>query len=136
MSLARAAGFPIDFGWQRGLERYTVAMKVAHGDHPQDVLAPYTGCQLNMLIGAKCCARPSYEPHGVQHYIRLAKRRIDGLFFVGLVAEWRLSVCLFNYKMTGVRYTTELQLKNCRPGGVAHWDETIGRKRNQTLESG
>ena len=64
------------------------------------------------------------------------KRRIDGLFFVGLVAEWRLSVCLFNYKMTGVRYTTELQLKNCRPGGVARWDETIGRKQNQTLESG
>ena len=44
-----------------------------------------------------------------------ARQRVERFFFVGLTARWRDSICLFNYLLTGARYVTWQQLKNCRP---------------------
>ena len=132
----------VDFGWQGGRERYDVLERIRHGEPARTVLAPYVGCQLNMLLGHKCHSRPTlvptYDPQRAPpHYVRLAKQRIDQLFYVGLVSEWELSVCLFNFKMTGVRYTTALQLKNCRPtappSGRNVTATTATRKGGRTL---
>ena len=46
--------------------------------------------------------------------VRARACRVSTLFFVGLVSEFRLSVCLINYRRTGYRFVTQFQTKNCR----------------------
>ena len=47
--------------------------------------------------------------------IKEALSRVAAFKFVGVVAEWRLSICLFNLVQTGERFVTDSQLKNTRP---------------------
>ena len=105
---------PADFGWNGGKEWFSVIMKIARGHPPQEALGQFTGCQLHMLMGHRCCSRHVYQ-QPIAEVLRAAKGRIDELFFVGLTSEWHLSVCLFNYKMTGVRYVTAQQVTENAP---------------------
>jgi len=117
-----------DFGWEGGVW-YNVVMAIARGMSPKKTLSPFGGCQLHMVMGHRCCSRHVYDKP-MDDVVRAAKARIDQLFFVGITSEWFNSVCLFNYKMTGVRYVTALQLENCRPGGLA----VLNKRWNSTLE--
>ena len=124
--------FPTHFGWPSVAEWQRVANNIYQkGWPPNRILGPYVGCQAGMLLGHRCCSRHRYNS-SMSDVINAAKARVDRLFFVGLTQEWLLSVCLFNYKMTGVRYVTALQLRNCRPGSV----ERFNRMYNKSLERG
>ena len=102
-----------DFGWPGGREWNQVAEQLVSGASPM-VVAPYTRCQVHMVMGYRCCSRHEYHGQSLDEVLRAAKKRVDRFFFVGLTSEWRLSLCLFNYKMTGRRYVTLQQMKNCR----------------------
>jgi hypothetical protein len=78
-----------------------------------DVMGQYTGCQAKMLLGHRCFSSPRWSMDNSE-MVRRAISRVDRLFFVGLTSEWRLSMCLFNLKMTGFRFVTSFQMKNCR----------------------
>lgn len=124
--------FPMHFGWPSDAEWIRVSVNIFQKGWPPDrTLGPYIGCQAGMLLGYRCCARHKYN-RTLSAVINAAKARVDRLFFVGLTQEWRLSVCLFNYKMTGLRYVTALQLRNCRPGSV----ESFNHMYNKSLERG
>jgi len=72
----------------------------------------YLGCQTNMVIGKACMAGTPSNP---QQDAQRAMDRVDKFFFVGLIEKWALSICLFNYKTTGVRFVSECQLADSRP---------------------
>jgi hypothetical protein len=72
----------------------------------------YLGCQTNMVIGKTCMAGTPSDP---QQDAKRAMDRVDKFFFVGLLEEWALSICLFNYKITGVRFVSQCQLADSRP---------------------
>lgn len=64
--------------------------------------------------------------------------RVNKLLFVGLLEEWGLSICLFNYKVTGQRFITEAQLANTRPTaekGKSETYETFGYPRDVADET-
>ena len=81
------------------------------------VMGRYTGCQMRMLLGHRCFAQPSGRDMygGDEISVARARERLSRLYFVGLVSEFRLSVCLMNYRLTGYRFVTQFQTKNCRP---------------------
>lgn len=115
------------FGWEGGSrEHFRVVRAINRGEPPQEVLGSFTGCQLNMLMGHRCCSRHKYKAP-MHEVIAHAKERIDRLFFVGLQSQWKLSICLFNYRMTGVRYVTKFQMHNCRAT-----DATFSIRKNES----
>ena len=105
---------PRDFGWSAKEYSQVVANIVGHGKPPSS-LNKFTQCQLHMVMGHRCCSRHDYGKRSMSDVLSAAKARVDRFFFVGLTEEWLLSICLFNYRMTGRRYVTLMQLKNCRP---------------------
>ena len=68
-----------------------------------------------MILGHRCFKTPNWAPLSWKEVAQRAKDRVDNFLFVGLVSEWSLSICLFNFIMTGARYVTPFQLKKCNP---------------------
>ena len=128
---------PAHFGWPSDAEWSRVTDAIKKGKAPQTMLQPYQGCQLHMLSGHRCCSRHVYQRNlSFDAIVSAATARIDQLFFVGLTSEWRLTVCLFNFKMTGVRYVTALQLRDCRPGDAPADLASYQKSHNHSLEEG
>ena len=110
-------GAGLSWGWN-GSERQRVRMAIYNNGSIADTLGPFIGCQANAVLGHRCLGRVDYgmPPEEV------AKRAIERLKrfrFYGLESEWTLSICLFNYLMSGKRYVTRGQLVNTRPNDVA-----------------
>lgn len=105
------------FGWMftehHGCGAADVSELVKKGNTPlnDDCLASLTGCQTNMLVGHGCMSAASHNMSDVD----LAKSRLDKFFFVGVVEEWELSMCLFNFKLTGKRFVEPCQKMDSRP---------------------
>lgn len=72
----------------------------------------FTACQTNMLIG-HFCMRGASQEEITETDMRLAKTRVDKMFFAGVQEKWALSVCLFNYLITGKRFVSKGQLEVC-----------------------
>ena len=73
----------------------------------------FHGCQTNMLLAKGC-----YSEHArTQEHIDAARAIVADFAFVGIVANWSLSICLFNRIMTGRRFTLTHQLARVRAGG-------------------
>lgn len=71
----------------------------------------FLGCQTNMVLGKACMAgTPSSPKEDAQR----AMERVDGFLFVGLLEQWGLSTCLYNYITTGFRFISECQLGDSR----------------------
>ena len=99
-----------DWGWPRGI--YTpVHRMVARGDPPEVAISQFVGCQTSMVLGKGCMSRYANSPEHVAQAIGLVGR----FQFVGDVAHWNLSMCLFNKILTGRRFTLHHQLLNSRP---------------------
>merc|ERR1712217_825423 len=65
-----------------------------------------------MITGqAGCMAANSITDNMVEE----AKRRLSKFLFVGLLVQWDLSVCLFNYITTGKRFILPHQVLNNQP---------------------
>jgi len=58
----------------------------------------FLGCQTNMVLGKMCMAGSPADPEQDAHE---AIARVNKFLFVGLLEEWGLSICLFNYYVTG-----------------------------------
>ena len=99
-----------DWGWPRAVY-VRVHQRIKANEPAETVLAPFVGCQTNMLIGRGCMSQHRPSPAEVSAAIA----RISSMRFVGLTSEWRLSICLFNVLTTGRRFVLPGQLLNTRP---------------------
>jgi hypothetical protein len=117
-----------DWGWPK--EVYgPVRKKIQNGLPPGEALGGFHGCMTNMILGVHGCMSGHIPRAGVCRAggctgIAEAKRRINEFLFVGIIDEWTLSTCLYNYLTTGYRHIYGVQLHNSRP--------TNGTNENRT----
>uniref|UniRef100_A0A7S3PMZ9 Uncharacterized protein n=1 Tax=Aplanochytrium stocchinoi TaxID=215587 RepID=A0A7S3PMZ9_9STRA len=100
-----------DWGWPKEIRLHFIGQFRTIGAR---ALSSFTGCETNMILGRGCMSRNSTLDD-----IDEAKRRIDLFKFVGLQEEWFMSICLFNYVMTGKRFVIKKQIVTVRPGSQA-----------------
>jgi len=107
-----------DWGWLPNV--YVPVRSQIRDGAPEALIAKFKGCQTNMILGEGCMARgPGVPPH-TQAEIFLAKERLELFRFVGLQEEWRISICLFNFILTGRRFVAPRQLGRIKPGIPLH----------------
>lgn len=121
IAYTRTCRFP-QIGWKftnhHGCGAEEVFKLANEGKSPanDDCLASLTGCQTNMLTGKGCMTGGSHNKSDIE----IAKSRLDKFFFVGVVEEWELAICLFNFKLTGKRYFEDCQVRDSRPTDPSH----------------
>jgi len=99
---------------------YKVRMDIYHNKTMAKTVGQYKGCQANMVLGARCMSQHHWASRGAgwssdAEVATHAMKRVEKFKFAGLEGEWKLSICLFNYLMTGTRYVTRGQLADNRP---------------------
>ena len=107
------------WGWA-GSKVHEVRQAIYDNKTIAETLGRYTGCQANMVLGARCMSRHDWGGRGDDwgsdaEVAAHAIQRVKKFKFAGLEGEWKLSICLFNFLMTGTRYVTRGQLANDRP---------------------
>ena len=113
-----------DWGWEKQTFR-PIRKQIRNGASFNATLSGFVGCQTNMVMGYGCMAMPDYkEKHNnnPRHIAKRAIKRMESFKFVGLESEWLLSICLFNFKMTGERFVTSHQVGFLMPGKGKHTD--------------
>jgi hypothetical protein len=73
-----------------------------------DSLHKYAGCQTNMINGRGCMTGVVNDPTDINS----ALAKIDKFLLAGIQEEWELSVCLFNFKVSGKRFINEIQIEH------------------------
>ena len=109
-----------EWGWPESVF-VDVHRRILTGEPPNATVAPFIGCQANMLVGQGCMSRYVADASEAPSSSELLARALDAVArmrFVGLLSSWRLSICLFNVMMTGVRFVLPYQLVNTRPSLV------------------
>ena len=99
---------------------HKVRMDIYHNKTMAKTVGQYKGCQANMVLGARCMSQHHWASRGAgwgsdAEVATHAMKRVEKFKFAGLEGEWKLSICLFNYLMTGTRYVTRGQLADNRP---------------------
>lgn len=103
-----------DWGWPR--KTYKAVHQRIVGDALRGaglnpaILAPFLGCQTNSVLGRGCMSGKPVSSADLARAMELVSR----FRFVGDVARWNESICLFNYIMTGRRFLLRHQLTNTR----------------------
>ena len=115
------AGF--SWGWNM-VDAHVVRNGIYNNGSVAETLGSFVGCQANAVLGHRCLSRNLTDVTAAKAIERAGQFR-----FIGLEIEWALSVCLFNYAMSGTRYVTQGQLVNLRPtdsssGLPTEYDET------------
>ena len=105
-----AACCDADWGWPASVFR-DVHKGVRRGVAPEPLVGHFHGCQTSMVLGKGCMSGYASSPSHVASAIAL----VDKFTFVGDMAHWNLSLCLFNKLVTGRRFTLSYQLLNSRP---------------------
>jgi len=100
-----------DWGWEMRVFSQ-VRRDISRGVPPSDTIAGFTGCQTNMILGRGCMVQGNITTKDMTE----AKRRISLFRFVGLQENWKLSICLFNFIMTGRRFFADYELDHKAPG--------------------
>ena len=100
-----------DWGWP-GSVFSPIHSAIRSGNPPSNTIAPFKGCMTSMVLGFGCMSRTKLS----QASIVEAKSRISQFKFVGLEIQWRRSICLFNFIMTGRRFVQQRQLGSVQPG--------------------
>ena len=100
-----------DWGWQKTVYR-PIRARIRDDASFSATLADFKGCQANMVLGHGCMERPDSWIQGGNwtNTAQSAIWRMRKFRFVGIESEWLLSICLFNFKMTGRRYVTRSQV--------------------------
>ena len=95
------------------IERSDLFRAILSGGAPNATVGKFLGCMCNMILGDRCMVRGPWADNSTLAALRAQKAisRLQRFFFVGLTEEWLLSVCLFNYKMTGVAWVAAEQLQ-------------------------
>jgi hypothetical protein len=110
-----------NWGWSK-ITRQRVS-EIAHKDvitgntnssYVVDAMGNLTGCQVRMVLGYGCQSEKP-APFLSEDHLQQAISRMRQFRFVGLVDEWRMSICLFNVISTGERFVEGWQLANNRP---------------------
>ena len=101
------AGF--SWGWNM-VDAHVVRRGIYNNGSVAETLGSFVGCQANAVLGHRCLNRNLTDVTAAKAIARAGQFR-----FIGLESEWALSVCLFNYAMSGTRYVTQGQLVNLRP---------------------
>lgn len=105
----------VDWGWpSSAVER--AAKAAVRVRAPLDALGTLgVGCMTRMILGDGCMSDRALGAADVAE----AVARVEKFAFVGVLEEWALSVCLFNFRMTGARVVTDFQLDNTKRRGRA-----------------
>ena len=111
-----------DWGWTADEWRPIHRQIASSAAIDPSVLAPFIGCQTRMVLGRGCMSRRPVVPAETARAIDLVSR----FRFVGDIAQWDASICLFNYIMTGRRFKLRRQLANARPTARAMYDAASG----------
>eukprot|EP00403_Amphidinium_massartii_P007919 CAMPEP_0178371228 /NCGR_PEP_ID=MMETSP0689_2-20121128/717_1 /TAXON_ID=160604 /ORGANISM="Amphidinium massartii, Strain CS-259" /LENGTH=301 /DNA_ID=CAMNT_0019991089 /DNA_START=110 /DNA_END=1015 /DNA_ORIENTATION=- len=86
-----------------------------HWDSPSAMQSIAGECYMNMLVGESCWFPKGDQPAATEDKIQLAIHYLKTYFaFVGIMEQWKLSICLFHAIFGGEMQTFEL--KNSRPG--------------------
>ena len=80
-----------------------------------------------MLLGKGCMSEHANSPRHARQAIDI----LQDFVFVGDLAQWNLSICLFNRILTGRRFALPYQLANIPPGGHAVPDAQLAAKMRQ-----
>jgi hypothetical protein len=100
-----------DWGWHQTV--FVPVRKAIQGGAPaKEAIDRFKGCETNMITGQAGCMAGVEVP---RERVEEAKRRVWKFLFVGLVEQWQLSVCLYNYITTGETIIHSYQLSNNRP---------------------
>ena len=92
-----------DWGWPQEVFRSVHRAIVDNGASPSQSVANFTGCQTNMVLGHGCMSRHEYDGLSPEQVAARAIGRVRHFWFVGIVEEWELSMCLFNFLASGGR---------------------------------
>lgn len=82
------------------------------------------GCQTKMLAGRHCC---DLQPLSRAEITRVSAFVLRGMAFVGLLEEWRMSICLFHARFGGPLRVAELS--NVRP---THTGRALGGRYDES----
>lgn len=106
----------IGWGWSNKDDYFAMRVLIDNGAaFDQTEMRKFTGCQVHMTLGHGCMSREQYGDESPAAVANRAIGRIQRFKFIGLVDEWLLSICLFNFQMTGRRYVSSDQLLDSRP---------------------
>ena len=105
------AGF--SWGWNM-VDANRVRAAIYNNGSVAETLGSFVSCQANAVLGHRCLGRNLPDVTAAKAIERAGKFR-----FIGLEVEWELSICLFNYIMSGTRYVTQGQVVNLRPTDAA-----------------
>ena len=113
------------WGWNQEIA-LPVRQAIFENKSIASTVGKFGACQANMVLGARCMSRRDWgmPSHAI---VDKAFERVTQFRFAGLEGSWDLSICLFNYLMTGVRYVSRGQLVDSRPTsgtGPSEYDET------------
>lgn len=115
------------WGWEDDAAHDKVVEELHRVETPaeSEYLQSFQGCSTNMILGYGCFSRHQNSAEDIQE----AQDRVQKFYFVGLQSEWLLSVCLYNYLITGKRFVEQFQLANNRPTNTStkthsHYDTT------------
>eukprot|EP00931_Biecheleriopsis_adriatica_P061157 TRINITY_DN36770_c0_g1_i1.p1 TRINITY_DN36770_c0_g1~~TRINITY_DN36770_c0_g1_i1.p1 ORF type:complete len:313 (-),score=43.12 TRINITY_DN36770_c0_g1_i1:80-1018(-) len=99
-----------DWGWTMAVS-VPAKQAIFDGQSAAQFAGRFGGCITNMIVGRGCMSahKPTQEE-------QLEAIRRSSLFkFVGLITEWELSVCLFNFLTSERRFMKKSQLIHFRP---------------------
>ena len=101
----------IDWGWDLDTAK-EVKAQIGQLVPPNTSIGRFSGCMTRMVLGSGCMADKPMSELDVSDAIE----RLDRFLFVGELAEWHLSMCLFNAIMNGgERFVLQKQVLNSRP---------------------
>ena len=98
-----------DWGWSPFVY-LPVHRAVVQGSSVASTLGAFEGCQVNMVLGSGCMSKRAQTMADAA----AAVERVKQFMFVGLTEHWNVSVCLFNFLLTGRRWMLRHQLLNTR----------------------
>jgi hypothetical protein len=104
-----------DWGWRRWERAQMLPSIVAHSYPFKLFTDSYKGCLTKMVLGYKCMDTVT-SPKLNDNQIALAKKRMSEFLFIGIQAQWELSMCLFNHIATGHKFVLSKQLQFITPG--------------------
>ena len=76
-----------------------------------------------MVMGYPCMSGMFSDASASTVAVAIAK--VSQFGFVGDVGQWNLSMCLFNFRYTGIRFTVTWQTKNVNPTNVSRTETSL-----------
>lgn len=117
-----------DWGWKEEVFKPMKANIDSNKYNLSESIGKFKGCMTKMILGYGCMENKTIT----QKDVDVAITRIKNFKFFGITNDWKNSVCLFNYRMTGKKFVTLRSLSNVRPTNaqtkdISQYDEPTSK---------